>query len=162
MYKAAIITVSDKASQGKRRDTSGPALCESLCDAGFEVAFHTVIPDDLTMIADTLVELVDKMKVDLVLTTGGTGVGRRDVTPEATSLVIEKEIPGIAEAMRLASLQKTPHAILSRAIAGVRKETLIINLPGSPKGACENLAAIAAAIPHALDKIKGDPSECAK
>jgi molybdenum cofactor synthesis domain-containing protein len=162
MYTAAIVTISDKGSEGKREDLSGSELKKILSKAGYRIAAYTIIPDDLTVIVNTLVRLVDVEKIDTVVTTGGTGLSPRDVTPEATAMVIEKEVPGMAEAMRAASLQKTPHAMLSRALVGIRKETLIINLPGSPKGARENLTTLLPALPHALAKIKGDPSECAR
>jgi len=162
MYTAAIVTISDKGSEGKREDLSGPELKKILSKAGYRIASYTIIPDDLTVIVNTLVRLADVEKADMIVTTGGTGLSPRDVTPEATAMVIEREVPGMAEAMRAASLQKTPHAMLSRALAGIRKETLIINLPGSPKGARENLTTLLPALPHALAKIKGDPSECAR
>ncbi len=162
MYKAAIVTISDKGSEGKRKDLSGQELKEILHKAGYHIAAYTIIPDDLATIVNTLVDLIDEKHVDLIVTTGGTGLTPRDVTPEATSMVIEKEVPGMAEAMRAASLQKTPHAMLSRALVGIRKKTLIVNLPGSPRGARENLAVVLPALPHALAKIKGDPSECAR
>lgn len=162
MFKAAVVTISDKGSAGQRKDISGQELQEILSRAGYTIAAYTIIPDDLTTIVNTLVRLVDLERMDLILTTGGTGLAPRDVTPEATSMVIEKEVRGMAEAMRAASLQKTPHAMLSRALVGIRKESLIVNLPGSPKGARENLAVILPALSHALAKIKGDPSECAR
>jgi molybdenum cofactor synthesis domain-containing protein len=127
---------------------------------GFEIKEYAIVPDEERTIAKTLIEWIDERHIDLVITSGGTGVAPSDVTPEATRRIIDREIPGIAEAMRLASLQKTPNAILSRGIAGIRQESLIINLPGSKKAAAENIEAILAAIPHALDKIKGDPTDC--
>ncbi|MEW5949200.1 MAG: MogA/MoaB family molybdenum cofactor biosynthesis protein [Thermodesulfobacteriota bacterium] len=162
MYTTAIVTISDKGSEGKREDLSGSELKKILSEAGYRISAYTIIPDDLTIIVNTLVRLADVEKTDMVVTTGGTGLSPRDVTPEATAMVIEKEVPGMAEAMRAVSLQKTPHAMLSRALVGIRKETLIINLPGSPKGVRENLTTLLPALPHALAKIKGDPSECAR
>ncbi len=162
MWKTAIVTVSDRCFNGVREDETGRVLRSFLEKEGYEVVGVFIVPDEKEMIAEKLIELSDKLDCDLILTNGGTGVSPRDVTPEATKTVIEKEIPGIAEAMRMESLKITPHAMLSRAIAGIRGKTLIINLPGSPSGALENLVAIKKAIPHALEKIKGDPSECAR
>ncbi|MDA8306608.1 MAG: MogA/MoaB family molybdenum cofactor biosynthesis protein [Deltaproteobacteria bacterium] len=160
--KTAIVTMSDLGSRGLREDRSGQALAERLGAEGYDVCSRTVIPDDYDRIKEVLIELCDTEGAALIVTTGGTGVSPRDVTPDATVSVIEKSVPGLAEAMRAASMQKTPHAMISRAVAGIRGKTLIINLPGSPKGAIENLEAILAALPHALDKIQGDPSDCAQ
>lgn len=160
--KTAIVTVSDRGSRGEREDKSGQALLERLSAAGFEVSFQTVIPDESDQIRKTLIDLADREQFALILTTGGTGVSPRDVTPEATLCVIERVVPGMAEAMRAASMQKTPHAMISRAVAGIRGRSLIVNLPGSPRGAIENLEVILPAFPHALDKIQGDPSDCAR
>ena len=159
--KAAILTVSDKGFRGERIDKSGPALAEWLTLRDVGVIWTRVLPDSAPDIAAQLIEWADSGVVDLVLTTGGTGVSPRDVTPEATRRVLEREIPGIAEAMRAASLAKTPFALLSRAVAGIRGKTLIVNLPGSPKGAVENLESVWAALPHAARKIQGDSSDCA-
>ncbi len=159
--KAGILTLSDKGARGERTDLSGPALTEWLRPRGVETAAYEMIPDDLEQIADKLAEWADGGNLDIILTTGGTGVSPRDVTPEATLKILEKVIPGLGELMRFKSLAKTPAAAISRAVAGVRGQTLIVNLPGSPKGAVENLEAIWDAVPHAVAKIQGDPSDCA-
>lgn len=159
--KAGILTISDKGARQERVDTSGPAVAEVLKGIGAGIEKYEIIPDEIDFIARKLIEYADVLHLDLVITTGGTGVAPRDVTPDATRMVIEKEIPGMAEAMRMESLKKTPHAVISRAIAGIRGRTLMINLPGSPRGATENLSAILTAIPHAVAKIQGDPADCA-
>jgi len=128
---------------------------------GATVDYYEILPDEKTAIIGVLNRLSDSGDIDLIITTGGTGVAPRDVTPEATAEVIERELPGMAEAMRAESLKKTPHAMLSRAIAGIRNQTLIVNLPGSPRAARENLSVLLPALPHAIEKIKGDPRECA-
>jgi len=158
--RAAILTLSDKGARGEREDLSGPALCDWLNQKGVVVECISLIPDDFEEIVTTLEKWTDSLVPDLILTTGGTGVSPRDITPEATGKVIDRELPGFAERMRQESLKKTPHAIISRAIAGIRQRTLLINLPGSPKGAIENLEAVWPAIPHAIAKIQGDPSDC--
>ncbi len=163
-FKVGILTLSDKGARGERVDTSGPGLRELLAEQlkqGFEVTEYEVIPDEQTIIEEKLKNWSDELKLNLILTTGGTGVAPRDVTPDATLAVIEKQVPGMAEAMRAYSLQKTPMAVISRAVAGIRGQTLIINLPGSPKGARESLEAIIRALPHAVEKIAGDPNDCA-
>ena len=161
MITAGVITLSDKGSRGERVDLSGPEVTRMLKEIGIETTCYEVVPDEADVIEKKLIEFVDDRRLDLVITTGGTGVSPRDVTPEATLKVIDREIPGMAEAMRRESMLKTPHAMISRALAGIRKTTLIINLPGSPKGVRENLAVILPALKHAIEKIKGDPSDCA-
>ncbi len=157
----AIITISDRGARGEREDRSGQVLLERLLKDGYLVMHQAVIPDEVDAITAELINCAEEKGIALVVTTGGTGVTPRDVTPEATLAVVERTVPGMAEAMRAASLLKTPHAMISRAVVGIRGKTLIINLPGSPKGALENLEVILPALPHALNKIQGDPSECA-
>ncbi|AGF79663.1 molybdopterin adenylyltransferase [Desulfocapsa sulfexigens DSM 10523] len=159
-FTFGVLTMSDKGSRGEREDTSGPYLLKTLNDLGYQQKAYAVIPDKAKGITETLISWVDEQKVDLILTTGGTGVAPTDVTPEAMADVIEKEIPGMAEAMRAESLKKTPHAVLSRGIAGIRGNSLIINLPGSEKAARENIAVLLPSLAHALDKIKGGTSDC--
>jgi len=158
--KAAILTLSDKGARGERIDESGPALVAWLADKGVHAVQALIIPDEFDTIVSTLTEWADTDVADLILTTGGTGVSPRDVTPEATLRVVERVIPGIGELMRLKSLEKTPMASLSRAVAGIRRQVLIINLPGSPKGAVENLEAVWPVIGHAVEKIRGDEGDC--
>jgi len=157
-YKVAIITVSDKGSKGEREDLSGKVIEEMLPWA--EIVSYKIVPDEKEQIKQAIIEATST--ADLIFTNGGTGLHPRDVTPEATREVIEKEVLGIAEAMRWEGYKKTKNAILSRAIAGIRGKTLIINLPGSPKAVKESLEVILDALPHAIDKIKGDPSECGR
>jgi molybdopterin adenylyltransferase len=159
--RAGILTVSDRSSRGEREDASGPALSRWLEERGVETGRLEIVPDEEDRIAAVLRNWADEEEFELILTTGGTGVSPRDVTPEATLKVVEWTIPGFGERMRSRSLEKTPMATLSRAVAGVRKRSLIINLPGSPKGAVENLEAVWDAVPHAVEKIRGDESECA-
>lgn len=159
--RAAILTVSDKGSSGKRTDESGPALERWLTAHGATVSERAILADEQSEIAKMLAEWADEEKADLIVTTGGTGVSPRDVTPEATAEILDRTIPGFAEAMRAASLRKTPRAILSRALCGTRHRSLIVNLPGSPAGAVENLEVVWSAIPHAIRKLQGDASECA-
>jgi molybdenum cofactor synthesis domain-containing protein len=161
MFNAGIITVSDKGSQGKREDKSGPAIAEMLAGAAIDIKHTLIIPDEVDQIQKAIIQFADVEKLDVILTTGGTGVSPRDLTPDATLKVIDKEVPGMAEAMRYASMKITPHAMISRAVAGIRGRSLIINLPGSPKGAKENLAAVLPALQHAIEKIRGDDGDCA-
>jgi len=160
MITVAVLTLSDKGSKGERADASGPLIQDALKAINAEVKFYDVLPDEKALIKKKLIEY--SKKVDLILTTGGTGLSPRDVTPEATMEVIDRQVPGIAEAMRSEGLRKTRRAMLSRAVAGVRGKALIINLPGSPMAVKENLAVILEVIPHAIEKIKGDLSECAR
>lgn len=159
-FKAAVVTVSDKGAAGEREDLGGVVVRDALVDAGIEVARREIVPDDLEELTYLLHELCDS-GLDLVVTTGGTGLSERDITPEATLAVIEKEIPGIAEAMRAKSMRITPHAMISRAVCGLKGSTLIVNLPGSPKGAGECLDVVMPALPHALEVLSGQASECA-
>lgn len=159
MITAAVLTLSDKGSKGEREDLAGPLIREMISGISFTVEYYEVIPDEKVLLKKKLIDY--STKVDLILTTGGTGLSPRDITPEATLEVIDKEVPGIAEAMRAAGLRKTKRAMLSRAVAGVRGSTLIINLPGSPKAVKEGLEAIMEVIPHAIEKIKGGMEDCA-
>lgn len=156
-----IITVSDKGSRGERLDTSGQEIRSILEKEGFVFSDYVIVPDETDQISVALLSYADEKKIDLIVTTGGTGVSPRDVTPEATLRVLDKEIPGMGEAMRRESAKITPHAMISRAVAGIRGASLILNLPGSPKGVRENLATVLPALRHAIEKIKGDPSDCA-
>lgn len=160
MIKVSILTLSDKGSRGERKDTSGPAIEKMMKKIGARVVSCDILPDEKALIKKKLVSLCNK--ADLILTTGGTGVSPRDVTPDATREVIKYEIPGIPEAMRLKGLKKTPFAMLSRSVAGVRGKTLIINLPGSPKAVRENLSVILEVLPHAIEKIQGSMKECGR
>ncbi len=162
MIRTGILTISDKGSQGLRADEGGPKIQDLLPADLFEVQNTTVVPDEIPAIVDTLVDWADRKKLNLIFTTGGTGLSPRDITPEATGRVIEREIPGMAEAMRLEGLKYTPFAQLSRAKVGIRGETLIVNLPGGIKAIEEMLPVVLPVIPHALEKIKGDPSDCAR
>ncbi|MCY6369199.1 MogA/MoaB family molybdenum cofactor biosynthesis protein [Clostridium ganghwense] len=162
MIKTAILTISDKGSRGERVDGTGAALRNLLEEEGYKIEYYNMIPDEINEIVEELMKASDKLKVDLILTNGGTGFSKRDITPEATLKVIQKQVPGIPEAMRTKSLQITSKAMLSRAIAGIRNETLIINLPGSPKGAVENLQVVMPALKHGIDILKNKASECAR
>jgi molybdenum cofactor synthesis domain-containing protein len=161
IIQAGVITVSDKGSAGQREDQSGPEVERILKTVGIEVTRRAVIPDEIHEIREALVDFADHRKIDLIITTGGTGVAPRDLTPDATLAVIDKEVPGMAEAMRRESFKITPHALISRAIVGIRGRTLIVNLPGSPRSVRENLAVILPALSHAIEKIKGDTTDCA-
>ena len=162
MFKAAVLTVSDRCSRGERPDEGGPLVAELLKNAGYEVIQTMIVPDERGRIEAALRQWCDREPVDLIITTGGTGFAPRDVTPEATIAVCDRLTPGIPEAMRYASLQVTNRAMLSRAAAGIRKGTLIINLPGSPKAAKENLEAVLPALAHGLEMLSGRPADCAK
>ena len=152
-----ILTLSDRSARGERADASGPALADLIQSEGWSVVKQSLLPDEESAIREILISWADSDELDVILTTGGTGFSPRDVTPEATRAVIERDAPGLAEAMRLASLKITPHAMLSRVVTGIRKRALIINLPGSPKGAVENLQAISAVLPHAVQLLHEDP-----
>jgi len=153
-----ILTISDRSSRGERADSSGPALAHLIEAEGWSVTKQSLLPDEQSAIRDLLISWADSSELDVILTTGGTGFSRRDVTPEATRSVIERESPGLAEAMRAASLKVTPHAMLSRIVTGIRKKALIINLPGSPKGATENLQVVIPVLPHAVQLLNEDPA----
>ncbi len=153
-----ILTISDRSSRGERADASGPALAEVVTAQGWGVVRTQVVPDELEAIQSTLSAWADGKDLDVILTTGGTGFAPRDITPEATRAVLERLTPGLDEAMRAASLKVTPHAMLSRAVSGIRKQTLIVNLPGSPKGAVENLQVILPVLQHAVQLLHDDPS----
>jgi len=155
--RIGILTVSDRSACGERPDKSGPALKDIVIEQGWYVVRYEIIPDDLQPLRDLLAAWADSDDIDVILTTGGTGFGPRDVTPEATRSVIERPAPGLAEAMRTASLKVTSHAMLSRADAGIRKRALIINLPGSPKGAVENFRVVLPVIPHAVHLLTEHP-----
>jgi molybdopterin adenylyltransferase len=155
--RLGIVTVSDRSSRGERPDASGPALEKEVTSQGWQVLRRQIIPDDFSIIRQLLVDWSESGELDVILTTGGTGFSPRDVTPEATQAVIERPTPGIAEAMRAASLQVTAHAMLSRAAAGICRRTLIVNLPGSPKGAVENLQVLLPVLPHAVALLTEDP-----
>ena len=162
MYHAAVLTVSDRSFRGERPDAGGPLVAEMLKNAGYEVVTTAIVPDEQAQIEEKLCQIADSGEVQLLVTTGGTGFAPRDVTPEATLSVCDRLTPGIPEAMRYASMQVTNRAMLSRAQAGIRKGTLIINLPGSPKAAKENLEAVLPALSHGLEMLSGRPADCAK
>jgi len=156
--RVGILTVSDRSSRGEREDVSGPALRRLVEEQGWSVTQQSLLPDEEDAIRDLLIDWADGDNLDVILTTGGTGFAPRDVTPEATRAVIGREAPGLAEAMRAASLKVTPHAMLSRIVTGIRKKTIIINLPGSPKGAVENLQVVIPVLPHAVQLLREDPA----
>ena len=161
MYKAGILTVSDRSARGERPDGGGPLVKGILEDAGYMVTETAVVPDEQGRIEEVLIRWADELDMELIVTTGGTGFAPRDVTPEATIAVCQRMTPGIPEAMRYASLQITPRAMLSRAQAGIRGGTLIVNLPGSPKAARENLEAVLPTLAHGLEMLSGRPADCA-
>ncbi len=160
--RCGVLTLSDKGSRGQREDTSGPLLQEMLRAAGYEIAESGIIADQQSLIEQTLIQWVDELHLDLIVTTGGTGVSPSDRTPEATRAVVEMEIPGLSEAMRSASLEKTIQAVWSRGIAGIRKQCLILNLPGSRKAAQENLASVLPALSHGIYKLQGGDADCGR
>jgi len=162
MINVGILTISDKGSRGEREDLSGEKIKEIISKINGEVKYYKVIPDEKELIKKELIKVVDNMHLDLVFTTGGTGLSKRDVTPDATYEVIEKDVPGISEIIRSEGFKKTSRAILSRAISGIRGKCLIINLPGSPKGVKESLEIILQVLPHGIDILKGKTSECGK
>ena len=160
---AAVITVSDKGYIGQREDTSGPNLCRILKENGYELVHTSIVPDDNEMIKAELIKCCDELKINLILTTGGTGFSPRDITPEATMAVVERPTPGIPEAMRAESMRITPKGCLSRSAAGIRKQSLIINLPGSKKASEENILAVIGAVDHGLEMLLGEGSaNCAE
>ena len=162
MRRAAIITASDSGYRGEREDLSGPAIKEILEREGYEVISMDILPDDQVMLAGKMQEIADSEKAELILTTGGTGFSERDVTPEATEEVIERKVPGIPEAIRAYSMTITKRAMLSRATAGIRGKTLIVNLPGSPKAVRESLEYIIDALAHGLEILSGEARDCAR
>ncbi|MHB8124730.1 MAG: MogA/MoaB family molybdenum cofactor biosynthesis protein [Desulfitobacteriaceae bacterium] len=160
MIKVGVITASDKGSRGEREDLSGPALKELMRDIQGEVVEYAILPDDQKLLSEKMCSWCDDLELDLILTTGGTGFSQRDIMPEATLAIAERIVPGIAEVMRAESLKVTPMSMLSRAVAVLRKRTLIINLPGSPKAVRECWMAIAPALPHGIQILKGEAGEC--
>lgn len=162
MFKVGIITVSDKGAAGQREDLSGLVIKDMMEEAGYEVIDKVILPDEVNLLKDQMTEWADTKVCDLILTTGGTGFSPRDFTPEATKAVIDREVPGIPEAMRAYSLSITPKAMLSRAAAGIRKSCLIINLPGSPKAVKESLAYILPPLKHGIEIMTGQTGECAR
>jgi len=160
VIRSGIIIISDKGAQGDRIDKSGPAIRQALKNKIFIVEGYQIVPDEIKSIQKALLQFTDDQKYDLIITSGGTGISPRDVTPEATQEIVDRCLPGFAEAMRMHSLTFTPHAMISRAICGTRQGSLIVNLPGSPKAVKECLEFVLPAIPHAIAKLKGDPSDC--
>jgi molybdopterin adenylyltransferase len=161
VFSVGILTISDKGSRGEREDLSGPEIRKMIAPLPAQVIAYEIVPDEEERILQKLVEYADQKKVDLILTTGGTGLSPRDVTPEATRRAIQREVPGIAEVMRAEGMKITPMAMLSRAVAGIRGRTLIVNLPGSPRAVRENLSFILPVLKHAMEKAQGDPADCA-
>ncbi len=161
IVRAAVLTVSDRSARGEREDAGGPLIEEIVRSKGWEVIVYSVVPDDRTAIKNELIRLADNLEADLILTTGGTGLAARDITPEATLDVIDRPVPGMAEAMRSESLKKTPYAMLSRAVCGVRGTSLIVNLPGSPRAVQECLEVILPVVPHAVELLRGSVTDCA-
>ena len=155
--RICILTISDRSARGERNDASGPALQQKVLDQQWEVTKREIVPDDFNAIKNILSKWADSGECDVILTTGGTGFSARDITPEATQIVVERLTPGLTEAMRAASLNITPHAMLSRSVAGIRKRTLIVNFPGSPKAAVENFDVILPVLPHAVQLLQDDP-----
>lgn len=162
MFKVGIIVASDKGARGERIDESGALIADIMAQNGYKIEKTVVLPDEREILAKEMIEMCDNLKLDLILTSGGTGFSPRDWTPEATLDVIDRQVPGIPEAMRYESLKITPKAMLSRAVAGIRKQTLIINLPGSPKAVRENLATVLPALQHGLEILKGTAHDCAE
>jgi len=160
MFTAGILTISDKGSRGERQDKSGEAIREILFRTDFRIVNYDIVPDEKELVIEKLIKWADEDGLDVVITTGGTGLTPRDVTPEATLAVVDRIVPGFAEAMRAESLKKTPHAMLSRAVVGTRGKCLIVNLPGSPKAVRECLQVILLALPHAVETLKGQAGEC--
>jgi molybdenum cofactor synthesis domain-containing protein len=161
VIRAAVVTMSDRSFRKERPDASGPAVAEMLRSLPAEIAQQVVIPDEIPFIRRVLLHFCDELELDLIVTTGGTGVDPRDVTPDATREILDREVPGMAEAMRAESQKRVATAMLSRAVVGIRGKTLIVNLPGSPGGARENLAVVLSVIPHAIGKIRGEGGDCA-
>lgn len=161
-YNCGVLTISDRGSRQERADTSGPALVKILDQHGFSLSATSLVPDEIDEIQRVIIDWIDQQEIDLVITTGGTGLSPRDITPEATRPILDYEIPGISEAMRMENITKTIKAILSRGLAGTRKKSIIINLPGSEKAAAENLLVVINALPHALYKLKGGKKDCGR
>jgi len=162
VYTAGVLTVSDSAARGDVRDESGPVIRHLLEQHGYDVLLYKTVPDEVQDVIDILITWIDRTSLDVIVTTGGTGLSPRDITPEATKSIIERKVPGIAEAIRIKGLDSTPRAMLSRGIAGVRGKTLIINLPGSPLAVAQGMEVILPVLKHASDKIKGDTTPCLK